>query len=398
MPRKSLLESKPQHSPGSAIAQCRGGSLTAGRWLDACTNALDSARQNSKEVHVTIRNPKLTMSLAILGIALTGWLHAEDANNYHVTILVSNEAGGAPVVDPKLVNAWGIAANATSPWWVSNNGTNSATLYNGAGVKQALEVTVVEAPTGIVAYPTTGTQFHLSSGLSARFIWAAESGSLAAWRSGPTAEVVFSNPSAIYKGLARVGDTLYATNFAACAVETFDGSFHPFDHGGFEDSSIPDGFCPFGIQAFGSSVFVTYALRAGFDDEAGVGHGFVREFSAEGHLLARVATHGTLNSPWGMAMAPDGFGKFGGCLLVGNFGDGLINAYCEVHPGMFNPAGRLQERGHDLRIDGLWGIGFGNGAASGPMNVLYFAAGPDGEANGHFGKIEATPPQNGHLR
>jgi uncharacterized protein (TIGR03118 family) len=347
---------------------------------------------------VSVRSPKLTISLTILAIALTGWLHAEDANNYQATILVSNEADEAPVVDPKLVNAWGIAANATSPWWVANNGTNSSTLYNGAGIKQALEVAVSGAPTGIVAYPTTGTQFHLSSGLSARFIWAAEDGSLSAWRSGSTAEVVFTNPSAIYKGLALVRDTLYATNFAACAVETFDGSFDPLDLGGFEDSSIPDGFCPFGIQAIGSSVFVTYAQREGDDDEAGVGRGFVREFSSNGRLLARVASHGRLNSPWGMAMAPAGFGKFSGCLLVGNFGDGLINAFCEAHSGQFNPAGRLQDRGHDLRIDGLWGIGFGNGGASGPLNVLYFAAGPDEESNGYFGKIEVTPPQTGHRR
>jgi uncharacterized protein (TIGR03118 family) len=336
------------------------------------------------------------MSLAILGIGLTAWLHAQDTNNYHATILVSNEAGEAPVTDLKLVNAWGIAANATSPWWVSNNGTNSSTLYNGAGVKQALEVSVSGAPTGIVAYPTTGTQFHLSNGQSARFIWAAEGGTLSAWRSGLTAEVVYTNPGAIYKGLARVGDTLYATNFAACTVETFDGAFDPFDLGGFEDSSIPDGFCPFGIQAFGSSVFVTYAKRAGVDDAAGVGRGFVREFSANGDLLARVASHGTLNSPWGLAMAPADFGKFGGCLLVGNFGDGLINAFCEGPSGQFNPAGRLQERGHNLQIDGLWGIAFGNGAAAGPTDVLYFTAGPDDESNGYFGKIEVAPPNGGH--
>ena len=320
------------------------------------------------------------------------------SNNYKVTILVSNEADEAPVVDPKLVNAWGIAANSSSPWWVSNNGSNSSTLYNGAGVKQGIEVAVSGAPTGMVAYPTTGTQFHLSTGLSARFIWAAENGSLSAWRSGAVAEVKYSDPNAIYKGLAIVGDTLYATNFASCAVDTFDGSFHPFDMAGFEDASIPDSFCPFGIQAVGASVFVTYAKRDGEDDDAGVSHGFVREYSANGRLLARVASHGTLNSPWGMAWAPDNFGKFSDCLLVGNFGDGLINAFCEVHPGQFVPAGRLQDRGHDIRIDGLWGIGFGNGAAAGPVNVLYFAAGPDEESNGYFGKIEVDLPQKGHGR
>lgn len=345
------------------------------------------------------RISKLGMSLTILGIGLTAWLRADNLNNYQATILVSNEADEAPVVDPKLVNAWGIAAGATTPWWVVNNGTNSSTLYTGGGVKQNLEVTVTGGPTGIVSYPTTGTQFKLSNGQSARFIFDAENGTIHAWRSGNVAEVVYTSPDgAIYKGLARIGDTLYATNFAACTVDRFDGSFDPLNLGGFEDPSIPDGFCPFGIQAVGSSIFVTYALRNGEDDEAGVGHGFVREFSANGALIARVANHGTLNSPWGMAWAPDGFGKFSGCLLVGNFGDGLINAFCEEHAGQFHPAGRLQDKGHDIRIDGLWGIGFGNGAASGPVNVLYFAAGPDEESNGYFGMIRATPPSNGHGR
>ena len=337
------------------------------------------------------------MSLTILGIALTAWLYADNDNNYQATILVSNEADEAPVVDLKLVNAWGIAANATSPWWVVDNGTNFSTLYNGAGVKQGIEVMVPGAPTGIVAYPTNGTQFKLSTGLSARFIFDTESGTIRAWRSGAVAELVHTTPGGSYKGLALLGDTLYATNFATCGVDTFDGSFQPFDTGGFEDANIPDGFCPFGIQAIGGSIFVTYAKRGDDgDDEAGVGHGFVDEYSANGRLLARVAQHGTLNSPWGMAWAPDGFGKFSGCLLVGNFGDGLINAYCETHPGQFTPAGRLQDKGHDVRIDGLWGIGFGNGAASGPVTTLYFAAGPDDEQNGYFGKIEFVGQQKGH--
>ena len=343
---------------------------------------------------MSAQRAKVGVMLAIMATAFTAWLRADNANNYRVTILVSNEADEAPVVDPKLVNAWGIAANATSPWWVSNNGSDSSTLYTGAGAKVSLEVTVPGAPTGMVSYPTTGTQFVVTGG-PARFIWATESGTIRAWRSGTTAQLKATVPGAIYKGLAIVGNTLYATNFASCAVDTFDGTFAPFDLGGFEDASIPDGYCPFGIQAVGSSVFVSYALRDGIDDEAGVGHGFVREFNRNGRLLARVATHGTLNSPWGMALAPDGFGKFSGCLLVGNFGDGLINAFCESNHGQFTPAGRLQDRGHDIRIDGLWGIGFGNDAAAGPGNVLYFAAGPDEETNGYFGKVEFVPQQKG---
>jgi uncharacterized protein (TIGR03118 family) len=176
-----------------------------------------------------------------------------------------------------------------------------------------------------------------------------------------------------------------------CGVETFDGTFNEFDSDGeFEDDSVPDGYCPFGIQAIGSSIFVTYALTDGPEDVAGQGHGFVREFDAFGHLIARVASHGQLNSPWGLAMAPSDFGPFSNCLLVGNFGDGEIAAYCKNRGGYYYQGGLRQDQKR-LRIDGLWGIGFGNGAASGATNVLYFAAGPDEETNGSFGKVEFVP-------
>jgi uncharacterized protein (TIGR03118 family) len=150
---------------------------------------------------------------------------------------------------------------------------------------------------------------------------------------------------------------------------------------------------PFGIQAIGDSIFVSYALKGGEDDIAGTGHGFIRQFDTNGHLVARVANHGTLNSPWGMALAPSDFGRFSGCLLVGNFGDGRINAFCQNPSGngAYHPSGMLKEDQKPVVIDGLWGIGFGNNAASGPSNVLYFTAGPDDETNGYFGKIQTVP-------
>jgi len=333
-----------------------------------------------------------TASTLIGTAAALGLAHAAPANNYHVTVLVSDQPGVAPVTDAKLVNGWGIAASATSPWWVSDNGTDTSTLYTGAGLKNSLEVSVPGAPTGIVAY--AGTQFLLASTPAprpSRFLWATEDGHILGWNPQfdmTHAHIVFTGLGAIYKGLAVVGNTLYATDFANCEVTAINGSFAEFGTaGGFEDSSIPKNYCPFGIQAIAGSLFVTYALRGGDDDIAGVSHGFVRQFDTEGNLVARVASHGTLNSPWGLAMAPSDFGAFGGCLLVGNFGDGLINAYCEDTQGEFRPRGRLQHNG-EIRIDGLWGIGFGNGAASGPTNVLYFAAGPNDESNGTFGKIE----------
>ena len=319
-------------------------------------------------------------------------VHPERQNNYRVTILVSNEEDEAPVVDPLLKNAWGIAASSTGPWWVANNGTGTSTLYTGDGAKLGLEVTGLGAPTGIVF--NGSDSFQLSPGAPAIFIFVSEDGTFSAWNSGTVGTVVFNEPGSVYKGLAIHGDVLYTTDFTGCEVEAFhgnffDNTFEEFDTaGGFEDHSIPGGYCPFGIQAVGDSIFVTYAKKDGVDDVPGPGHGFVREFDTDGNLIAKVGSRGPLNSPWGVARAPEDFGKFGGCLLVGNFGNGKINAFCQNHGGQWHFAGRLRACNRAVAIDGLWGIGFGNGASSGDPNVLYFAAGPDEEENGYFGKVE----------
>ena len=341
-------------------------------------------------------------SLLVLGASI-GLASAAQKNNYQTTILAGNEDEGFHTMDPLLKNSWGLAASATSPWWVANNGTDSSTLYNGAGDKIPLEVVVTGAPTGEVFYG--GTQFRLSNDAPARFLWAAEDGTFSAWNgtldplSAPQhSEVILSDPGSIYKGLAVHGDVLYSTDFGSCEVEAFTGN--PFDDtfaefdtaGGFEDDSIPAGYCPFGIQAVGDSIFVTYALKSGIDDVSGQGHGFVREFDTDGNLVASVADHGQLNSPWGVAPAPADFGRFSGCLLVGNFGDGTINAYCKDDEGEWHFGGTLREGKRPLVIEGLWGIAFGHGEASnsGPSNTLFFTAGPDDEENGYFGKIEVA--------
>ena len=324
-------------------------------------------------------------------------------DSYKATILVSNEEDEAPLQDPLLKNAWGIAAGPMTPWWVADNGTGMSTLYTGDGAKVPLEVKVDENPTGVVF--NTSATFALSQTSATRFLFVTESGFFLAWdpKVNADAVVVSTEAGAIYKGLAIHGDTLYTTNFGdACEVEAyrgnfFDNSFHEADlSGGFRDESIPKGYCPFGIQAIGDSIFVTYALKKGEDDVAGIGHGFVREFDSDGNLVAKVGSHGLLDSPWGLALAPESFGKFGGCLLVGNFGNGQINAFCRKDDAdgdsddhRWHHAGRLRTPQHHLLvIDGLWGIGFGNGAASGSKEILYFAAGPDDEENGYFGKIE----------
>jgi uncharacterized protein (TIGR03118 family) len=317
-------------------------------------------------------------------------------NRYKVTILVSNEEEDATVTtDPLLQNAWGIAALPGGPWWVADNGSGFSTIYKGDGSKLPLEVSGIGPATGVVAY--TGGSFRLDESTPAKFIFVSEDGNFTAWASGTAATVVHSDAEDSYKGLAVHGDTLYTTNFAGCEVEAYQGDFFNQTFaavdtaGGFHDGTIPGGYCPFGIQAIGDSIFVTYAKRGDDgDDEAGVGHGFVREFDQFGQIVSRVGSRGTLNSPWGMAMAPDGFGKFGGCLLVGNFGDGKINAFCQNNGG-WHPSGRLKEGVHLLQIDGLWGLGFGNDGLAGPSSILYFAAGPDDEANGYYGSIEFAP-------
>jgi uncharacterized protein (TIGR03118 family) len=325
---------------------------------------------------------------------------AED-NVYTVTPLVSDQPGAAPVVDPDLVNAWGLTASSTSPWWVADNETSKSTLYNGnTGLKVPLTVTVGEdsGPTGVVFNGDPG-DFLVSNGSTsapARFIFDAEDGVIRGWNPAvdPTNAVVAptnGGPDAIYKGLAIADHMLYAADFHNGVVEVFDSTWHRTTT--FTDHGLPAGYAPFGIQAIGSQIFVTFAKQdADAEDEvAGQGLGFVDAFDTAGNLVARVAQHGLLNAPWGLALAPPEFGRFSGDLLVGNFGDGKINAFEPESNGHFAFRGQLRDSsGSAIVIDGLWALEFGNGANAGPMNTLFFTAGPDDETHGLFGKITAV--------
>ena len=327
---------------------------------------------------------------------------------YAVTNLVSDGTIPAAHTDPNLVNAWGLTATSSSPWWVANNETETSTLYNGDGVAQfgatPLVVSVPGNPTGAVANPTG--DFVVSAGGAsgpARFIFATESGTIRGWNPGvpppplsTQTEKVVDNSAAgsVYKGLATgsVGGNnfLYANDFVNGTIDVFDKNFAPVDMP-FVDPELPAGYGPFGIQNIGGHFFVTYAKQSGGTDEVGgQGLGFVDEFATDGTFIARVATRGQLNAPWGLAMAPSNFGRFSGDLLVGNFGDGTINAYDLQEDGTWAPRGQLRTADHKpVFIDGLWGLGFGNGSGSGATNALYFTAGPDDESHGLFGRIEA---------
>jgi uncharacterized protein (TIGR03118 family) len=323
-------------------------------------------------------------------------LTAAERNAYMVTPLVSDQPGVAAQTDPNLVNAWGLTSGPTTPWWVSDNGTDKSTLYRGSdGLPQALVVAVAGGPTGAVFNPTTG--FSLPTGGKALFIFDSEDGKLRAWNGaqGTTAIVVAdrSNADAIYKGLAiadtAAGPRLYAADFHNARVDVFDGSFGLLP-GGFVDPSLPSGYAPFGIQTILDRVFVTYAKQdADAEDElAGQSLGFVDVFSTAGDLLGRVAQHGQLNAPWGLALAPSSFGRFAGDLLVGNFGDGQINAYEELPNGHFAHRGELRSAGGaTISIDGLWALQFGKAGNNGPAGTLFFTAGPEEETHGLFGSI-----------
>ena len=347
----------------------------------------------------------LVLGLMAALLALAPAAQADPAHHertaYQQTNLVSDVPGLATLTDPNLVNAWGLSAGPATPIWVADNGTDKSTLYNGAvnGSPPAivpLVVNVAGAPTGTVF--NGGTGFNVSAGgvtTPARFIFDTESGTLLGW-AGPldgTAQVTATVPGAIYKGLAIAtndkGTFLYAANFHDSRIDVFDSTF-TLTHlsGDFRDRFLPRGFAPFNVQELGGKLYVSYAKQDAerSDEVAGRGLGFVDVFDTKGHLLRRLISRGRLNAPWGLVIAPEGFGQFSGDLLVGNFGDGRINAY-DRH-GHFRGSLR-DENGQPIVIDGLWALRFGNGVAGSPTTLL-FSAGIDDEAHGLFGSIEAV--------
>jgi uncharacterized protein (TIGR03118 family) len=348
------------------------------------------------------------LTLLAGGVLVTPAPVLANGEGYAQTNLVS-DLGGAKFTDTNLKNPWGIVHGPTTPWWVADNNGHVSALYDGTGAPRPLVVKIPApgatsggAPTGIV-FNGKSDDFKVSDGTnkdSSLFIFATEDGTIVGWSpkvSLPQAFIAVDNSpgGAVYKGLAIAqaegAQNLYATNFRAGRVDVFDSSFKPVKRvGAFTDSKVPADFAPFGIQTIGDRIYVTYAKQKPdkHDDQSGPGFGFVNVFNTEGKLLKRLIRHGKLNSPWGLAVAPENFGEFSGDLLVGNFGDGRINAY-DRRSGEF--AGTLPKPdGKPVVIEGLWGIGFGNGNAAGPKNTLFFAAGINGEADGLFGTLKAV--------
>jgi uncharacterized protein (TIGR03118 family) len=324
--------------------------------------------------------------LAGLAVGATLALGDGQRNAYVVRGLVSDEQRRAPHVDSRLVNAWGIAASPTGPWWTSNEASASSTLYSGAGRKQLLTVAVEGGPTGIAYYGGKGFRIA-ADGKSdpARFIYACEDGMLRAWTptvpKGWSTEAIVvvdqAKEATVFRGIAIDGDRVYATDFHNARVSVYDARWRRIRRpGAFVDRAIPDWYAPFGIQAIGGHVFVTYVARAPVNGNDSPTGGYVDEFDRDGRLLARVAHRGALNAPWGTALAPRSFGRFGGDLLVGNFGDGRINAYRRVGKGWAYDGTLDDAKGRPLVISGLWALAFGNGGTAGPAGTLFFASGP----------------------
>lgn len=301
--------------------------------------------------------------------------------------------------DPQLVNAWGLAASPSGPWWVSNEARGSSTLYSGTGRKQALTVSVPCGPTG-VAYnggPGFGVRVGRTSG-PARFIYACEDGTIRGWSPsvphGWSKEAVVAvdatGSGAIFRGATIAAGRLYVTDFHNGRVLVYDSRWRRIP-ARFADKALPAGYAPFGIAAFGGRVFVTYAYQAPVDGNDAPTGGYVDEFDLRGRFVAHVATTKALDEPWGVALAPSGFGRFRGDVLVANFGSGKILAFARTSAG-WKPDGALP-----VRVPGVWGIAFGTGGMSGPRTTLFAAAGPHrwhGSSEAAVGGLLAaiTPP------
>jgi uncharacterized protein (TIGR03118 family) len=331
------------------------------------------------------------MSALVLALAGPAAAHGggKGTNVYKKRNLVSDIDGVARITDPNLVNPWGLSFGPATPAWVADNGKDVSTLYSG-GVNKSIPVIrplvvgVAGGPTGTVFNGTSGFKLN---GAPALFLFDTEGGQVLAWNSGTTAQVVATTPDAIYKGLAIAGNLLYAANFHAGKIDVFNDAFAPTTvPGGFTDPNLPKGFAPFNVQEIAGRIVVAYAKQDANaeDEEAGPGLGFVDVFDTSGHLIRRLISNGALNAPWGLALAPRHFGPFSGDLLVGNFGDGAINAY-DPRTGAFEGT-PMNKDGNPIKINGLWALRFGNGVIGTPQTLL-FTAGIGDEDHGLFGEI-----------
>lgn len=340
--------------------------------------------------------------VALLSLAAMPAMAAAGA--YEQVNLVSDVAGAAILQDTNLVNAWGISFGATSPFWVSANGTGKSTLYsvtnNALGAVQVsklgLEVNIPGEgnPTGQVSNNTGG--FNNDA-----FLFASEDGTISGWRGalGTNAEVLATRSNAVYKGIAlastTAGPVLLAANFSEATVDVYATNGTLMMQ--LQDPQAPAGYAPFNVQSVNGMIFVTFALQDldKRDDVPGPGHGLIDVLDPNTGTFHRFVTgsdaggrNRQINSPWGVALAPASFGRHSNQLVVGNFGSGTIMTFDEN--GKFHGLLRAPNS-HPIVIDGLWGLTFGNGNRAGSPGTLYFSAGPVGESHGLFGSLVPVP-------
>jgi len=345
--------------------------------------------------------PKL---VPVFGGALLFLVPLARAQVYQQVNLVTDDqsANSAIIQDPNLVNAWGVSFSGSSPFWVSDNGAGVSTLYSVNPVTDHPSIVNLVVNTGGAGNPT-GQSFNPQASAGAfnhdNFLFVGEDGTISGWRGalGTAAEILqLGSAVNVYKGttVASTGghEYLYAANFRAGSIDILKGdAAAPNLTGNFTDPGLPSGFAPFNIRSLGGKLYVTYAMQDAtkHDDVPGAGLGFVDAFDLQGNFLSRIASQGTLNSPWGLEIAPPEFGPLAGDLLVGNFGDGRINAF-DLNGNVFE--GQLAESpGHPLSIDGLWALTVGNNGGGGSSDKLYFSAGPNGESHGLFGLVRQVP-------
>ena len=387
---------------------------------------------------------------AILTVSILGTVVSGGAAGFVETDLLTNKKDltdsngivhSAPIQDPNLLNPWGLVTSGTSPFWVSDNGAGVSTLYSVPGLTPPVTINklVVSIPTPANALGNggtpTGVVFNIAFTAppsqptfpiigvttdnppkpitaSARFIFATEDGTIVGWNpavnppgfdpsKAGTYGIIAHNSQpnvggAVFKGLAIAtsaeGTLLYVTNFRTGKVEMYDTSFNRVHPDAFADPKLPRGYAPFNIAPIGGKLVVTYAVQDAdkHDDVAGMSHGIVDSFDLSGQSLKRLIQHGQLNSPWGVAMAPHSFGELADSLLIGNFGNGQINAY-DPKTGRFIAKMR-NPHGQSIVIDGLWSLRVGDGNSNGGVaNTVYFTAGPNGEKDGLFGAINPSP-------
>jgi uncharacterized protein (TIGR03118 family) len=366
------------------------------------------------------------------GSTAANQMAAQTSTGFADSALVSDKVGvvaTTTTIDANLSNPWGLAIAPGLPFWVADNNSNLSTLYSGKGAIQTDSITgdndvgiaIPASAAGVPANPT-GQVYNGGGGFliptsagqeSALFIFDGEGGTIAAWAngSGATAVTAFDDGvanganHAVYKGLA-IGTVngatfLYATDLHNNKVDVFDTNFTKpaAMQGKFVDPTIPSGFVPFGIAALNGQLYVSYAMQdaAKHDEMTGANLGYVDVFDFSGNFVSRFASAGALNAPWGMAVAPAGFGPLAGDLLIGNFGDGKVNIFASNGTALATSMGPLTvTNGGTFALPGLWSLVFGNGDPDKPLTTLFYTAGFADQTDGVFGSISittnATPP------